>query len=84
MRSSSKEIRKANLYKKISQALAALDTNRAVGVKGDEREFGYMILLRAVTTTDFMTADWYRLSLISSLMFPTASSASLWRHPCIV
>lgn len=54
------EVRKAGLYKKISQALAALDTNRAVGVKGDEREFGYMILLRAVTTTDFMTADWYR------------------------
>lgn len=53
------EIRKAGLYKKISQAFAALDTNRAVGVKGDEREFGYMILLRAVTTTDFMTADWY-------------------------
>ena len=54
------EIRKAGLYKKISQAFAALDSNKAVGVKGDEREFGYMILLRAVTTTDFMTADWYR------------------------
>jgi len=51
------EIRKAGLYKKVSQALAALDTNKAVGVKGDEREFGYMILLRAVTTTDLMTAD---------------------------
>ncbi len=54
------EIRKANLYKKISQAFAALDTSRAVGVKGDEREYGYMILLRAITTPDFMTADWYR------------------------
>lgn len=54
------EIKKAGLYRKISQALSALDTNKAVGVKGDEREFGYMILLRAVTTNDFMTADWYR------------------------
>ena len=54
------EIRNAKLYRKISQAFAALDTSRAVGVKGDEREFGYMVLLRAITTPDFMTADWYR------------------------
>ena len=54
------EIRKAGLYRKISQAFSALDTSRAVGVKGDEREYGYMILLRAITTPDFMTADWYR------------------------
>lgn len=53
------EIRKAGHDRKISQALAALDTSRAVGVKGDEREYGYMILLRAITTPDFMTADWY-------------------------
>ena len=54
------EIKKEGHYKKISQALAALDTSRAVGVKGDEREYGYMILLRAITTPDFMTADWYQ------------------------
>ena len=54
------EIRRAKLYREIAQAFAALDTSRAVGVKGDERELGYMILLRAVTTQDFMTADWYR------------------------
>ncbi|MEK7583287.1 MAG: glutamine-hydrolyzing GMP synthase [Patescibacteria group bacterium] len=53
------EIKKAGHYRHISQALAALDTSRAVGVKGDEREYGYMILLRAITTPDFMTADWY-------------------------
>ena len=41
-------------------AVEPLDTSRAVGVKGDEREYGYMILLRAITTPDFMTADWYR------------------------
>lgn len=54
------EIRRAKLYREITEAFAALDTNRAVGVKGDEREYGYMILLRAITTTDFMTADWFR------------------------
>ncbi|MBM3257529.1 MAG: glutamine-hydrolyzing GMP synthase [Candidatus Liptonbacteria bacterium] len=53
------EIRNAGLYNKVTEAFAALDTSRAVGVKGDEREYGYMILLRAITTTDFMTADWY-------------------------
>lgn len=53
------EIKKQGHYRNISQALAALDTTRAVGVKGDEREYGYMILLRAITTPDFMTADWY-------------------------
>jgi len=56
------EILRAGLYEKITQAFAALDTSRAVGVKGDEREFGYMVLLRAVTTKDFMTADWYPFS----------------------
>ena len=56
------EIKKAKLYRKISEAFAALDTSRAVGVKGDEREYGYMILLRAITTDDFMTADWYPFS----------------------
>lgn len=54
------EIKKEGHYRKISQALAVLDTSRAVGVKGDEREYGYMILLRAITTPDFMTADWYQ------------------------
>ncbi len=53
------EIRSAKLYNKVTEAFAALDASRAVGVKGDEREYGYMILLRAITTTDFMTADWF-------------------------
>lgn len=51
------EIRKAGLYNQISQAFAALDPSRAVGVQGDKRVYGYIIILRAVTTTDFMTAE---------------------------
>ncbi|KAK2765644.1 GMP synthase (glutamine-hydrolyzing) [Arachnomyces sp. PD_36] len=51
------EIRQAGLYDQISQAYAALDPSRAVGVMGDKRVYGYIIILRAVKTTDFMTAE---------------------------
>ncbi|KAL9609358.1 MAG: hypothetical protein Q9167_005866 [Letrouitia subvulpina] len=49
-------IRKWDLYDRISQAYAALDTSRAVGVMGDQRAYENIIILRAVETTDFMTA----------------------------
>lgn len=51
------EIRAAGLYRQISQAFAALMEGKAVGVVGDQRLHGYIIALRAVQTTDFMTAD---------------------------
>ena len=51
------EIRKDGLYRKISQAFAALSGDRAVGVMGDQRVYGRVVILRAVQTTDFMTAD---------------------------
>lgn len=53
------EIRKAGLYRNISQAFAALLPVKAVGVMGDKRVHEQVIALRAVETTDFMTADWY-------------------------
>lgn len=56
------EIRKAGLYDQISQAYAAVDPSRAVGVQGDKRVYGYIIILRAVCTTDFMTATACELS----------------------
>lgn len=52
-------IREAGLYDKIGQAFAALDPSRAVGVMGDKRVYEHIILLRAVETTDFMTANPY-------------------------
>jgi GMP synthase (glutamine-hydrolysing) len=55
------EIRKAGLYREISQAFAVLLPVRSVGVMGDERTYENVLAIRAVTTTDFMTADWYRM-----------------------
>ena len=56
------EIRAAGLYREISQAFAALLPVLAVGVMGDKRVHEQVIALRAVQTTDFMTADWYPFS----------------------
>ncbi|KAI4252567.1 MAG: hypothetical protein LQ352_004229 [Teloschistes flavicans] len=53
------EIIAADLYRKISQAFAALLPVKAVGVMGDKRVHEQVIALRAVETTDFMTADWF-------------------------
>lgn len=54
------EIRSAGLYDEISQALCVLLPVKSVGVMGDSRTYENVLALRAVTTTDFMTADWYR------------------------
>ncbi|MEO8563556.1 MAG: glutamine-hydrolyzing GMP synthase [bacterium] len=53
------EIRAANLYDEIWQAFAVLLPIRSVGVMGDERTYDNVVALRAVTSTDGMTADWY-------------------------
>ncbi|NLK21172.1 MAG: glutamine-hydrolyzing GMP synthase [Epulopiscium sp.] len=55
------EIAKAGLDKEIGQYFAVLTNIRSVGVMGDERTYSYTIALRAVETTDFMTADWSRI-----------------------
>jgi len=53
------EIRKAGLYDKIWQAFAVLLPVRTVGVMGDERTYDAVLGLRAVTSVDGMTADYY-------------------------
>ena len=55
------EIAKANLDKTLGQYFAALTNMQSVGVMGDERTYDYAIALRAVTTSDFMTADWAKI-----------------------
>ncbi len=54
------EIRQAGLYEAIAQALCVLLPVRSVGVMGDARTYEQVLAVRAVTTTDFMTADWFR------------------------
>jgi GMP synthase (glutamine-hydrolysing) len=55
------ELRAAGLDRDVSQALAVLTPLQTVGVMGDGRTYANVVALRAVTTDDFMTADWARL-----------------------
>jgi len=55
------ELRAAGLYRQTSQVFAVLLPVRSVGVMGDGRTYANALALRAVTTDDFMTADWARL-----------------------
>ena len=55
------EIRKAGLYRELWQSFCVLPDIRTVGVQGDERTYANVIVIRAVTSDDAMTADWARL-----------------------
>jgi GMP synthase (glutamine-hydrolysing) len=55
------EIRRAGLYQQLWQSFCVLPDIRTVGVQGDERTYGNVIVIRAVTSDDAMTADWARL-----------------------
>ena len=65
------EIRKAGLYDQIWQAFAVLLPVRTVGVMGDARTYDFVCALRAVTSTDGMTADYYDFP--HSFLGPTAT-----------
>ena len=55
------ELTEADLYGKVWQAYAAVGDDRAVGVVGDERRYGNIVMIRVVDSIDAMTADWTRL-----------------------
>jgi GMP synthase (glutamine-hydrolysing) len=65
------ELRRADWYRRTWQAFAVLLPVHTVGVKGDERSYEKVIALRAVNSSDGMTADWTRLP--ASLLARTAS-----------
>ena len=56
------EILRAGIYRELGQAFAVLTPLQSVGVMGDGRTYANVVAIRAVTTGDFMTADWARLS----------------------
>jgi GMP synthase (glutamine-hydrolysing) len=56
------EIQRAGIYRELGQAFAVLTPLQSVGVMGDGRTYANVVAVRAVTTGDFMTADWARLS----------------------
>lgn len=55
------EIMSSGLERSVNQYFAVLTENRSVGIMGDGRTYGVTVALRAVSTTDFMTADWSKL-----------------------
>jgi len=55
------ELQNADLYDKVWQAYAAVGNDKAVGVVGDERKYGNIVMIRIVDSIDAMTADWTRL-----------------------
>merc|ERR1712139_42336 len=69
------ELLRTGHYDKIGQAFTVLlPTVKSVGVMGDHRTYENVAVLRAVTTTDFMTADWYEMPHAPSPASPTVSS----------
>ena len=55
------ELEKAKWYDKVWQAYASVGDDKAVGVVGDERKYGNIVMVRVVDSVDAMTADWTRL-----------------------
>ncbi|WXR60796.1 glutamine-hydrolyzing GMP synthase [Peptostreptococcaceae bacterium AGR-M142] len=54
-------LKEENLYSEIWQAFATLPDVKTVGVMGDERTYAYLVGIRAVTSSDGMTSDWYKM-----------------------
>lgn len=55
------ELKRSGLYERVWQAFAVVGDDRWVGVKGDRREVGYIVIVRIVESEDGMTADWSRV-----------------------
>ncbi len=64
------ELKKRHFYNKVWQAFAIVGDDRATGVFGDKRNYGYIVTIRVIDSVDAMTADWSRLP------FPVLESIS--------
>ena len=81
------EIAKAGYDKNINQYFAALTNMRSVGVMGDERTYDYAIALRAVTTSDFMTAEsaempWEILNVVTTRIINEVKGVNRVMYDC--
>lgn len=81
------EIAKAGLDREIGQYFAALTNMRSVGVMGDERTYDYAVALRAVNTSDFMTAEaaqlpWEVLNLVTSRIVNEVKGVNRVMYDC--
>lgn len=81
------EIAKAGVDKGLGQYFAALTNMRSVGVMGDERTYDYAIALRAVTTSDFMTAEaaqipWEVLGVVTSRIVNEVKGVNRVMYDC--
>ena len=81
------EIAKAGIDRNIGQYFAALTNMKSVGVMGDERTYDYAIALRAVTTSDFMTAEsaelpWEVLSKVTSRIVNEVKGVNRVMYDC--
>ena len=81
------EIAKAGVDKDLGQYFAALTNMRSVGVMGDERTYDYAIALRAVTTSDFMTAEsaelpWEVLSKVTTRIVNEVNGVNRVMYDC--
>ena len=65
------ELMKSGFYTKVWQAYAAVGDDKAVGVVGDERRYGNIVMIRVVDSIDAMTADWTRPVSYTHLTLPT-------------
>ena len=54
------KLQKHGFMKEIWQYFACLPNIKSVGVMGDERTYAYLVAIRAVTSSDGMTSDWYK------------------------
>lgn len=81
------EIANAGLHRKINQYFAALSNMKSVGVMGDERTYEYALILRAVSTTDFMTAEvadipWSVLNKVTTRIVNEVSHVNRVMYDC--